>query len=195
MDHREGDIRRDIEDRRAAMTEKVGMVAERAQETMEGVKSTINRAMAGFKQVQETVEGTTSAADTLIESVKLIVDETAERVNTTADLLHQVRQNPWIMLGGAILLGYILGSLAREASSAPGRMPDRSRSPNASVHDGHVLSETHEYARAYPTAVMPCSTCGQMVPQADMVYHSASCTGEGIVLAGAHFLACQRPEP
>jgi methyl-accepting chemotaxis protein len=94
MDQREGDIRRDIEDRRAAMTEKVGMVAERAQETMEGVKSTIKRAMAGFKQVQETMEGTTSAADTLIESVKLTVDETAERVNRTADLLYQVRQSP-----------------------------------------------------------------------------------------------------
>jgi hypothetical protein len=51
MDQREGDIRRDIEDRRAAMTEKVGMVAERAQETVEGIKSTLNWAMAGFKQV------------------------------------------------------------------------------------------------------------------------------------------------
>jgi len=195
MDQREGDIRRDIEDRRAAMTEKVGMVAERAQETMEGVKSTINWAMAGFKQVQETMEGTTSAADTLIESVQLTVDETAERVNSTADLLHQMRQSPWIMLGGAILLGYILGSLAREASSAPGRMPDRSRSPNASVHDGHGLSETHEYARAYPSgshAVLhvwsdgPSSRDGAPLRQLPR---------PGIVLVGAHVLAYQRPEP
>jgi hypothetical protein len=117
------------------------------------------------------MEGTTSAADTLIESIKLTVDETAERVNTTADLLNQVRRSPWIMLGGAILLGYILGSLAREASSAPGRMPDRSCSPNASVHDGHVLSGTHEQASANSTAVMPCSTYGQMIPQADMTHH------------------------
>jgi hypothetical protein len=184
MDQREGDFRRDIEDRRAAMTEKVGMVVERAQETMGGVKSTINQAMAGFKQVQDTVEGTKSAADRLIESVKLTVDETAERVNSTADLLHQVRQSPWIMLGGAILLGYILGSIAREASSAPGRIPDRSRAHDASVHDGHELSETYGQPSAYPTAVMPCSTCGQMVHQADKVGHSAGCTGQRLASQG-----------
>jgi hypothetical protein len=126
MDHREGDIRGDIEGTRAAMTEKVDMVAERAQGTMEAVKSTADRAMVGFKQVQETVEGAKSAVNTVIESVKLTVEETVERVNTTADLLDQVRQNPSIMLGGAILLGYILGSLAMKASSAPGQMQDRS---------------------------------------------------------------------
>jgi len=179
MDHREVDIRRDIEGTRAAMTEKVDMVAERAQETIEAVKSTANRAIGGFKQVQETVEGAKSAVNTVIESVKLTAEETVERVNTTADLLDQVRQNPWIMLGGAILLGYILGSLAREASSPPARMPDRSRPRNASAHDDHGLSKTYGQASAYPTAVIPCSTCGQIVPQADMMRHSASCTGQG----------------
>jgi hypothetical protein len=179
MDQTAGNIRRDIEETRAAMTEKVGMLAERAQETRESVKSTIDRAMAGFKQVQETMEGTKSVADRLIDGVKLTVDETVERVHTTADLLHQARQNPWIILGGAILLGYILGSLARQASPAPSRMPDRPRPHNASAHDGYVLSETHERVSAYPIPVMPCSRCGQMVHQADMARHSASCTGQG----------------
>jgi hypothetical protein len=136
MDQSEGDIRRDIEGARAAMTEKIGIVAERTQETMEGVKSTVDQAMEGFKQVQETVAGAKSAADTLIESVKLTVDETVERVNTTADLLNQVQQHPWILLGSAILLGYILGGLARETSSAP--------PPNTSAHGGHEPSETHQ---------------------------------------------------
>jgi len=126
MNHREGHIRGDIEGTRAAMTEKVDIVAERAQGTMEAVKSTADRAMVGFKQVQETVDGAKSAVNTVIESVKLTVEEIVERVNTTADLLDQVWQNPSIMLGGAILLGYILGSLAMKASSAPGQMQDRS---------------------------------------------------------------------
>ena len=110
MDHREGDIRGDIEGTRAAMTEKVDMVAERAQETMEAVKSTADRAMVGFKQVQETVEGAKSAVNTVIESVKLTVEETVERVNTTADLLDHVgrcdplRLYPW-ELGQERVLG------------------------------------------------------------------------------------------
>lgn len=177
MDYKTDDIRRDIEGTRAAMAEKVGMVAERAQETMEAVKSTADRAREGFKQVQETVEGAKSAVNTVVDSIKLTVEGTVERVNTTADLLHQARHNPWTMLGGAILLGYMFGSLARNASSAPGRMYDRSRPNNVSTHDGHMLSETYEHASAYPTAVMQCSTCGQMVRQADMAGHSALCTG------------------
>ena len=177
MDHRVDEIRRDIENTRAAMTEKVAMVAGRAQETMEAVKSTADRAMAGFKQVQETVEGAKSAVNTVVESVKLTVEETGERVKTTADLLNQVRQNPWIMLCGAILLGYKLGSLARNVSSAPGRMPDRSGPLKAPMHDGREASEAQRHASGYPVAVVQCSTCGQMVRQTDIAGHSALCTG------------------
>jgi hypothetical protein len=177
MDHRADDIRRDIEGTRAAMAEKVGMVAGRAQETMEAVKSTADRAREGFKQVKETVEGAKSAVNTVVDSIKLTVEGAVERVNTTADLLHQAQHNPWAMLGGAILLGYTLGSLAGNASSAPGRMPGRSRPKNVSAHAGHVLSETYERVGVYPTAVVPCSTCGQMVRQADMAGHSVLCTG------------------
>jgi hypothetical protein len=126
MDQGESDIRQDIEGTRAAMAEKIGMVEERAQETMVGVKSTVGHAVEGFKQAQETAEGAKSAVDTIIEGVKLTVDETVERLETTANLIDQVKQDPWILLGSALLLGYILGSLARETSSAPDRRPHRS---------------------------------------------------------------------
>jgi ElaB/YqjD/DUF883 family membrane-anchored ribosome-binding protein len=112
MDQRGGDTRR--EDVRAAMTEKISIVEERAQETIDGVKSTVDQALEGFKQVQGTMEGTRSAIDTMAETAKLTVDETVERVKTTADLIDQVQQHPWVMLGSAILMGYILGSLARK---------------------------------------------------------------------------------
>ncbi len=146
MDQRASDTRRDIEGARAAMTEKIGMVEGRAQETMEGVKSTVDQAMEGFKQVQDTVEGAKSAVDTIIESVKLTVDDTIERVKTTADLadlIDQVQQHPWLMVGSAILLGYILGGLAKGTSSAFGQMPERPRPDHASAHDGHEPSEVH----------------------------------------------------
>jgi ElaB/YqjD/DUF883 family membrane-anchored ribosome-binding protein len=125
MDQRARDTRRDIEGARAVMTEKIGLVEERAQETIEGVKSTVNQAMEGFTQAQETMKGAKSAIDTLVETVKLTVEETVERAKSTADLIDQVQQHPWIMLGSAMLMGYILGGLARETFSAPDRKPDR----------------------------------------------------------------------
>jgi hypothetical protein len=179
MDQREGDTRRDIEGARAAMTEKIGMVEERARETMEGVKSTVDQAMEGFKQVQETMEGAKSAIDTIVETVKLTVDETVERVKGTADLIDQVQQYPWIMLGSAILMGYILGGLARETFSAPDRMPDRPHPNNTSAHDVHERSEAHQQEAKYPEAMIQCATCDQLIRQADMVQHSATCMRQG----------------
>jgi ElaB/YqjD/DUF883 family membrane-anchored ribosome-binding protein len=126
MDQRARDTRRDIEGARAVMTEKIGMVEERAQETIEGVKSTVNQAMEGFTQAQETMKGAKSAIDTIVETVKLTVEETVERAKGTADLIDQVQQHPWIMLGSAILMGYLLGGLARETLSAPDRIPEAS---------------------------------------------------------------------
>jgi ElaB/YqjD/DUF883 family membrane-anchored ribosome-binding protein len=157
MDQRQSDIRQDIEGTRAAMTEKIGMVEERVQETAAEVKSTVDSAMEGFKQVQGTVEEAKSAIDKLIDSVK----------ETANDMVDGVKQNPWLMVGSAGLLGYILGSLASERSSSLGRTKQR-------AHD------TREQASGYPEAVIQCSKCGQMVHQADMVSHSATCTGQGL---------------
>jgi ElaB/YqjD/DUF883 family membrane-anchored ribosome-binding protein len=136
--------RRDIKDTRAAMTEQIGLVEERAQGTVEGLKSTVDQAMKGFKEMQATIEGAKSAIDTIVDTVQLTIDETVERVNTTvelADLIDQVQQHPWLLLGGAMLLGYTLGCLARDTSSVSSHMPDRPRPNHASAPDSHAPSE------------------------------------------------------
>jgi ElaB/YqjD/DUF883 family membrane-anchored ribosome-binding protein len=125
MDRREDDLRQDIEDTRAAMTEKIELIEERVQETIAGAKSTVESAMQGFKQVQETVEQAKSTSDSIIESVKGTVDETIERAKRTSELIAQVHQNPWIMFGSALLVGYILGSLGRNKAFDSTRTPDR----------------------------------------------------------------------
>src|ERR671930_162794 len=102
MDHKEVEIRRDIEETRAAMSGKIELIEERVQETMEGAKSTVDSAMHGFKQIQETVEKAKSTADSIIESIKSTVDETIERAKSTSELIAQVNQNPWIMFGSAL---------------------------------------------------------------------------------------------
>ena len=100
------------------MTESMGRVEKRVQETVAGLPSTVHSAMEGFKQIQGTVDGAKTAVDELIESVQGTVNETVERVKPAADLLDYVRQNPWLLVGSAILMGYTLGSLARENTSA-----------------------------------------------------------------------------
>jgi ElaB/YqjD/DUF883 family membrane-anchored ribosome-binding protein len=75
-------------------------------------------AMEGFKQISQIDDGAQSAVDELLESVKGTVNETVERVKPAADLLDSVQQNPWLLVGSAIVMGYIFGSLAREHLSA-----------------------------------------------------------------------------
>jgi phage-related protein len=122
MDQKESDIRTDIEGTRTAMTEKIEMIEDRMHETMEGtqstidnvidnIKPTIDSVMDNIKRVQGTVEDAKSTVDNIMETVKYTMDETIERVKYTTDLIEQVNQNPWIMFGSAILIGYVLSSM------------------------------------------------------------------------------------
>jgi len=43
---------------------------------------------------------------------------------------------------------------------------------------------TDQSAAGYPDALIQCSRCGQMVRQADMVNHSTSCRGSGVLSHG-----------
>ena len=118
MDQRTGQAQRPIDDRRAAVTEKMESVEARVQETVDGVKATVESAIEGFKQVQETVDGAKAAVDELLERVTGTVHDTVERMQPAAGLLDYVQQNPWLLLGGAILMGYVLGGLASEKASS-----------------------------------------------------------------------------
>ena len=124
MDQRENHVRADIEETRTAMTEKIGMIEDRMHETMEGtqstienvidnIKPTIESVMDNIKRVQGTVEDAKSTVDNIMETVKYTMDETIERVKYTTDLIEQVNQNPWIMFGSAILIGYVLSSMGQ----------------------------------------------------------------------------------
>ena len=126
MDQREGHIRKDIEETRAAMTEKIEMIEEHVHETMEGTKSTIDHVMENVQHVKETIEKAKSTVDNIIDTIKYTMDETLERVKHTTDLIEQVNQNPWIMFSSAIMVGYVLGSLKREVALPTHHAPEQS---------------------------------------------------------------------
>jgi hypothetical protein len=133
MDQKESHIRTDIEGTRTAMTEKIEMIEDRMHETMEGTQSTIDNIMDGVKRVQGTVEEAKSAVDNIIETVKYTMDETIERVKYTTDLIEQVNQNPWIMFGSAILIGYVLSGINQGGSLTPRHTQQRSRDDSEPV--------------------------------------------------------------
>jgi prophage DNA circulation protein len=118
MDHRTGQSQRNSEEQQTALTEIMERVEAQVQETVVGLKATVESAIEGFKQLQQTVDGSKAAVDAMLENVKGTVNETAACMKPMADLLAQLQQNPWLLVGSAILPGYILCSLARENISA-----------------------------------------------------------------------------
>ena len=114
MDQRESQVGKDIENTRTVMAEKIEMIEERVNETMEGTKTTIDNVIHKVKDVQGTIEDAKLTVDNLLDTIKQTMEETMERVKSTASLIEQVDQNPWIMFGSAILTGYILSTLNRD---------------------------------------------------------------------------------
>jgi len=127
MDQRESHIRQDIEETHTAITEKIETIEHRVHETMEGTKSTIDNVMNNVKRVQGTIEDAKVTIDSVLDTIKRTMDETVERVNYAADLIDQVNQNPWIMFGSAVLMGYILSSVNREGLLSSRQMPEPRR--------------------------------------------------------------------
>ena len=101
----------------AVITENTERINERVQETVAGVQSTVHRALEGLKQMQTTGDGAETAVDELLERVKGTVNDMVERMKPATDLLSYAQQNPWLLVGGAVLMGYVLGRLAREDPS------------------------------------------------------------------------------
>ena len=143
MVQRADDIRHEIADTRAAMTEKLILLEERFQETVEGVggivedvggivkdvgsmvkdaKATVGTTLAAVRQ---GVAGAQSSVEEIVEQVKDTLGETAATVQRTFDLPAQVEQHPWSMFGGALLAGYLLGSW----SESPRLLAQRRRGP------------------------------------------------------------------
>jgi ElaB/YqjD/DUF883 family membrane-anchored ribosome-binding protein len=160
MAHRADDLRHDIEDTRAAMTEKLAMLEEHVRETVAGaqasaeeivedvggivkdvkgtmkdvreivedvggivedVKTTVDTTLAAVRQ---GVAGAQASVEAIVENVKGTVEDTIATAQRTFDLPSQVEQHPWPMFGGALLVGYMLGSRGGGHTSAAGSTRD-----------------------------------------------------------------------
>lgn len=94
-------IRRRMEETRESLTDKL--------ETLEN-------------KLLGSVEDATSAVRETVASVKETMHDGVESVKGAVDIQAHVKRRPWIMLGGAIVGGYVLGSLlTRETEASPAR--------------------------------------------------------------------------
>ena len=152
MDQRTDDIqqtieetRHDIEETRASMNEKLELLEERVRDTLEETRTAVGDIVDNVKgtveetvdAVKETVDGAKSTVENIVENVKETMDDTVTKVKRSFDLRYQVEQNPWLMVGGAVVVGSILGSLMKRDE---GRR--YSSYSTDSMHTGNYVADT-----------------------------------------------------
>lgn len=117
-------IRNQMLETRTALSEKLEALQGQVLATVQGTTETVT----------ETVETVQEAVETTVQTVTDSVQETVETVRHTLDLSEQVNKHPWLMLGGAVFVGYLGGRLLESAGRPEGVPPSSngaapSRSP------------------------------------------------------------------
>jgi hypothetical protein len=113
MDQEGIQIKRSINETRLAMGEKIDMIANRVHTTIVGPKIAADNLIENLGQAKKAMQEQTLVIDKDNEPIHYAVAETIERVKAILYLIERVNQDPWIMLGSALLVGYILGNLNR----------------------------------------------------------------------------------
>jgi len=102
-------IREQMLETRTALTEKLENLEEQVTSKVKDTK----------ESVVETVETVKDAVESTVQNVSDTVQSTVESVKDTFDLSHQMEQRPWMMFGGAVLLGFIGGKLLDRLGPPP----------------------------------------------------------------------------
>jgi len=97
-----------------------------AKEVVENVKDTVEGAVEGVKGTVENVTGAVGGAvegvketfSGAAETVKETFQNAAEGVREAFDLPKQVDRHPWLMMGGAVAVGFAAGKLLDYAPEA-----------------------------------------------------------------------------
>jgi hypothetical protein len=169
MDQRGISIKQNIEGTRAAIDEKLEMIERCIHVTMEKTRSAIDGVTGSINLVKsilrgkESREDTTSVMNNSVSTIMHTLDGTIERIKYTTELIGQVKQNSWIILGGGVLVGYVMGRLNREESvgmrSAHAQVaertgPERPASGQGRFRDAEPTSLSPA-TRPYPPRVEP----------------------------------------
>jgi len=116
-DKHEERILRQMQETRASLTEKLEILEQKVVGTVENATCAVNETVGAIK---DTVHET---ASTVNETVKDSVDA----VKDLFDVPAHVEQHPWLMVGGSVAVGYVLGTMV-----TPKGKSSYSGSPSAS---------------------------------------------------------------
>jgi ElaB/YqjD/DUF883 family membrane-anchored ribosome-binding protein len=132
-------IRDQMEDTRTSLTDKLETLEKQVAHTVSDATTNVAETVEAVKEtVQETVTSVKDSVQETISAVKESMHQGVEAVRGFFDIPHHVDHHPWAMIGGAVAVGYVVGSaLGRSAPSrreTSGARPYQQPPPTARAH-------------------------------------------------------------
>jgi hypothetical protein len=127
-------IKHQMLETRASLAEKLETLEQQVVGTVQGATWAVT----------DTVDSVKEAVQSTVEMAKTSVHDTVEAVKDTFDISRQVRQHPWLMMGGSVVLGYAGGSLLNRAERESSRDYTSYRSPSRGERDGGTKGRVEE---------------------------------------------------
>jgi hypothetical protein len=114
------------DDRRATITEQLGALEEGVRATAAGASAAAGEVMENVQDlvgttvdsVRQSLAGAAAAADEMAETVGGAVGDAVASLQHALDLRSQAARHPWLLMGGAVLVGYLLGGRRRGRPAA-----------------------------------------------------------------------------
>jgi ElaB/YqjD/DUF883 family membrane-anchored ribosome-binding protein len=101
------EIHHEIDETRADLAKKVEKLEEAVRETV----------LSATEGVGETIETVKSTVQETVDTVQQTVQQTVHSVQQTFDLNYQMQRRPWLLIGGSVVAGFVVGALVSRRSA------------------------------------------------------------------------------
>jgi ElaB/YqjD/DUF883 family membrane-anchored ribosome-binding protein len=133
-------IEREMEQTRESLTEKVSLLEQKV----------VGQIQSATDAVQETVQCVKSAVQDTVQSVTGTVSHSVQSltdgVKDVLDIQTHTRENPWAMVGGATVAGFVTGLLVFRRQSSGASLPAYQPMPFTSEPAGRPAAASHRPA-------------------------------------------------
>lgn len=120
-------LRVQMEESREALAQKIEMLEEKVTETVQTATATVAEAtetvmetvQSATASVSGTVNSVTQAVQGTVDNVRSSFEGTVDSVKNAFDVTRQVEQHPWMMMAGAVAVGFLGAGLLEGPSPCP----------------------------------------------------------------------------
>jgi ElaB/YqjD/DUF883 family membrane-anchored ribosome-binding protein len=108
-------IRGQMEDTRTSLTDKLETLEQQVSDSVHGATSSVADTV---EAVKDTVQDTVASVKETVTAVKESMRQGVSAVKAFFDIHEQANRHPWAVMGGAVVVGYVAGSLLSSAVRA-----------------------------------------------------------------------------